>query len=96
MELFHFNFDIGVKNFDTPNLVFSTLSISTSFLAAALTILRTSYFALFYALNDLVLIVLWIMATIASPIYFPAIINFVIFFINDAYGFVSWKRREKS
>lgn len=83
-----------LKYFDTPNMVFSTLSITTSFIAASLTILRTSYFALFYAMNDLVLIVLWVLATIENPVYFPVIINFAIFFFNDMYGFVAWKKRE--
>lgn len=44
---------------ETPNIVFSTLSVTTSFLAASLTMLRSSYYALGYAANDLVLIVLW-------------------------------------
>lgn len=44
---------------DTPNLVFSTISVITSFLAAALTMLRSSYYALGYAANDIVLIILW-------------------------------------
>lgn len=83
-----------LKQFNTPNLIFSTLSITTSFIAASLTIMRSSYFAFFYAGNDLVLIVLWILATMNNPVYFPVIINFVIFFINDVYGFVSWRRRE--
>lgn len=84
-----------LEYFSTPNIVFSTLSITTSFIAASLTIMRSSYFAVFYAGNDLVLIVLWILATIENPVYFPVIINFAIFFINDVYGFVSWRRREK-
>ncbi len=88
-------FYLILKHFDTPNLLFSTLSITTSFIAASLTILMSSYFALFYAMNDLVLIVLWVLATIENPVYFPVIINFVIFFINDIYGFWSWKKREK-
>ena len=82
--------------FNTPNIVFSTLSITTSFMAASLTLLRSSYFPIFYAMNDVVLIVLWIMATIKDPVYFPVIVNFVIFLINDYYGFVSWREREKS
>ena len=81
--------------FDTPNIMISTLSITTSFYAASLTILRSSYFAVFYAMNDLVLIVLWILAAIEDPVYFPVIINFSIFFVNDIYGFVSWRRRER-
>lgn len=86
-------FYLILKHFDTPNLGFSTLSITTSFIAASLTILRSPYFALFYAANDVVLIVLWVMATMVNPVYFPVIINFVIFLINDLYGFISWRRR---
>lgn len=85
-----------LRFFNTPNLAVSTLSVTTSFLAASLTILRSPYFALCYALNDLVLIVLWILATMKNPVYFPVIINFAIFFINDIYGFVNWRKRESS
>ena len=81
--------------FNTPNIVFSTLSIATSFFAAALTILRSSYYAVFYALNDLILIVLWILAATEDPVYFPVIVNFLIFFVNDIYGFISWRKRER-
>lgn len=38
-----------LKLLDTPNLFFSTVSIITSFLAAALTMLRSSYYAVGYA-----------------------------------------------
>ncbi len=38
---------------DTPNIVFSTISRATSFLAAALaTMPRSSYYAVGYAAND--------------------------------------------
>lgn len=79
---------------DTPNIVFSTISITTSFLAAALTMLRSSYYALGYAANDIVLIVLWVLASIENPAYIPVAVNFTIFFFNDMYGFVCWKKRE--
>ena len=80
----------------TPNIVFSTLSVTTSFLAASLTMLRSSYYALGYAANDLVLIVLWGLAAAKDPVYIPVIINFMIFFMNDMYGFISWKKRERT
>lgn len=80
--------------FRTPNLGFSTLSVTTSFLAAALTMLRSSYYALCYAANDLVLIVLWISASLENPAYIPVVVNFLIFFLNDLYGFSSWRKRE--
>ena len=79
---------------NTPNIVLSTISITTSFYAASLTMLRSSYYALWYALNDIVLIILWTMASIESPAYIPVVVNFIIFLINDMYGFLSWKKRE--
>lgn len=81
---------------ETPNIAFSTLSVTTSFLAASLTMLRSSYYALGYAANDLVLIVLWGLAAAKDPVYIPVIINFMIFFLNDMYGFISWKKRERT
>lgn len=81
---------------ETPNIVFSTLSVTTSFLAASLTMLRSSYYALGYVANDLVLIVLWGLAAAKDPVYIPVIINFMIFFMNDMYGFISWKKRERT
>jgi len=87
-----FNFILRALN--TPNIVFSTISITTSFLASALTLLRSSYYALGYASNDIVLIVLWILASLKNPVYLPVAFNFLIFFVNDLYGFISWKKRE--
>ena len=81
---------------NTPNNAFSTNSVTTSFLAAALTMLRSSYYALAYAANDVVLIVLWIFAAAENPVYIPVVVNFSIFFINDIYGFISWKKRESA
>ena len=89
-----FVFYLILKALNTPNMVFSTISIVTSFLAAALTMLRSSYYALGYAANDIVLIVLWTLASLENPAYIPVVVNFTIFFFNDMYGFISWKRRE--
>lgn len=83
-----------LKALDTPNILFSTISITTSFLAASLTMLRSPYYALGYASNDIILIVMWVLASIENPAYIPVVVNFIIFFFNDMYGFVSWKRRE--
>ena len=83
-----------LRALNTPNIVFSTISITTSFLASALTLLRSSYYALGYASNDIVLIVLWILASFKNPVYLPVAFNFLIFLVNDLYGFISWKKRE--
>ena len=88
-------FYVILAKLKTPNIVFSTISITTSFVAAALTMLRSSYYAVGYAANDIVLIVLWVLASIKNSEYIPVVVNFAIFFFNDMYGFVSWKKREK-
>ena len=81
--------------FDTANMIPSTLSVTTSFVAVYLTFRRSPYFALAYAANDVVLIVLWTLAAVEDISYLSVIICFVMFLVNDLYGFVSWKRMEK-
>ncbi len=81
--------------FNTANMFFSTLSVSTSFIAAYLTFRRSPYFALAYAANDVVLIILWIMASFIKTSYIGVVICFVVFLINDLYGFISWIKMEK-
>ena len=77
---------------DTPNLPVSTLSVAISTAAGYLIIKRSPYYALIYAINDLVLIVLWGMASIDAHQYLPLTISFVGFFASDTYGFVNWLR----
>lgn len=84
-----------LKFFGTANLLPSTLSVTTSFLASYLTFRRSPFYALAYAANDLVLIVLWILAALEDPSYLPMILCFAMFFLNDTYGFVNWQRMQK-
>ena len=81
--------------FHTANLLPSTLSITTSFVAAYLTYLRSPYYALAYATNDLVLIVLWVLASLTDPRYVSVTVCFGAFFFNDMYGFISWRSMER-
>ena len=84
-----------LRYFNTANLVPSTLSVTTSFIAVYLTFRRSPYFALAYAMNDVVLIVLWILASITDISYLSVVICFVVFFVNDMYGFINWRKMEK-
>ena len=81
--------------FGTANLIPSTLSVATSFFAASLIFRRSPWFALAYAVNDLVLIVLWSMAMLKDPSYVSVTVCFVVFLVNDSYSFINWKRMEK-
>jgi nicotinamide riboside transporter PnuC len=80
---------------DTSNLVISTVSVSTSFLAAALTYLRSPYYALGYAANDVVLIVLWVLASVVDISYLSMVVCFIMFLVNDLYGFINWRRMQR-
>lgn len=74
----------------TANLWVSTVSVTTSFVAVGLTALRSPYYAVGYALNDVVLIVLWLLAN-----NIPMAFCFVMFLANDIYGFINWQRMKK-
>lgn len=84
-----------LKAFNTANLIPSTLSVTTSFMAAYLTFRRSSYFAFCYALNDIVLIVLWFLAAMKDISYVSVTVCFAAFLVNDMYGFFSWKKMQK-
>lgn len=84
-----------LRYFNTANLLFSTISVTTSFAAVYLTFRRSPYFALVYAMNDIVLIVLWAYASLSDITYLSVVICFLMFLINDIYGFVSWLKMEK-
>ena len=84
-----------LDHFETANILPSTLSVSTTFAAVYLTFRRSPYFALAYAANDVVLIVLWTLAAMENISYLSVLICFVMFLVNDLYGFISWKRMEK-
>lgn len=81
--------------FNTANLIPSTVSVTTSFLAVYLTFRRNRFFAVAYAANDIVLIILWSLAALTDISYISVVICFVIFFANDIYGFVSWSAMRK-
>lgn len=81
--------------FSTANIIPSTISVTTSFLAVYLTFRRSAFYAAAYAANDIVLIVLWILASLSNVVYVSVVICFVMFFANDIYGFISWSNMQK-
>ncbi len=81
--------------FNTANMLFSTLSVATSFIAVYLTFRRSPFYAIGYAANDIVLIIMWIMAAKGDRSGISVAVCFAAFLINDLYGFVSWRNMEK-
>lgn len=84
-----------LRAFNTANLIPSTISVFTSFVALYLMILRVPVYALAFILNDVVLIVLWSLACAQSLNYLSLVVCFSIFLLNDSYTFICWSRRKK-
>lgn len=89
---FYFILDL----FSTAQLAVSTVSVATSFFASAFMVLRTPLYALAYAANDIVLIVLWIFASANDISNLPMVFCFAAFLANDIYGFINWRRIRKA
>lgn len=79
----------------TANLVPSTVSVTTSFIAVYFTFRRSPLYAIGYAANDIVLVVLWTLAAPEDIRYVSVMVCFAAFLLNDIYGFVSWRKMEK-
>lgn len=91
-----FGFYYLLKVLNTNAIVISTISLVDSFLASYLLLRRCSNYAFAYIVNDIVLISLWMHAIKNNGIaYLPMVITFSIFLINDIYGLIIWKKREK-
>lgn len=84
-----------LKNLGTANIIPSTISVTTSFAAAYLTFRRSPLYAVAYAANDAVLLILWTLAAFSDVSYLSVIICFVMFLFNDIYGFVNWQKMQK-
>lgn len=81
-----------LRFFNTAQLAVSTISVTTSFLASALMVLRSPLYALAYSANDIVLIVLWLLASMEDISSLPMVFCFAAFLANDIYGFINWRR----
>lgn len=89
--IFYFILD----KFHTANIIPSTISVTTSFLAVYLTFRRSPYFAIGYAANDMVLIVLWTLAAPEDVSYVSVAVCFITFLVNDIYGFLNRRKIER-
>jgi len=81
-----------LEHFQTANIVPGTISVTTSFIAVYLTFKRSPLFALAYAANDIVLIILWGMASVCDIRYISVVVCFFAFLVNDIYGYISWQK----
>ena len=84
-----------LEYFYTANIIPSTISVTTSFAAVYLTFRRSPYYAIGYAANDIVLIVLWALATLEETSYLSVVVCFLAFLVNDVYGFINWRKMGK-
>ena len=84
-----------LRAFNTANILPSTMSVTTSFLAVYLTFMRNPFYAIAYAANDIVLIILWILASLSDTRYISVVVCFAVFLFNDIYSFFCWQRMKQ-
>ena len=85
-----------LKSLGTANIIPSTISVTTSFAAVYLTFRRSEFYALGYAANDIILIVLWTAAAIQTDVRYISVATcFTAFLVNDIYGFICWSKMKK-
>ncbi len=89
--LFYFILDA----FHTANMIPSTISVTTSFLAVYLAFRRSPFYAIGYAANDIVLVILWTLAALEDICYLSVTVCFTAFFANDVYAFWNWRKMER-
>lgn len=84
-----------LKYFNTSQLFVSTLSMVTSLFATYLVARRSKFGFLFYMGNDIIMLILWGLPVVLGNLdLIPMMVNPVINFINDTYGWRSWNKRE--
>lgn len=84
-----------LRALNTQNLWWSTFSVLTSSFAVLLTMRRSPHYALAYACNDVVLIVLWSLAAADDKKYLAMVVCFAVFLLNDIYSLFSWLLRRR-
>ena len=85
-----------LKYFNTANLIPSTISVTTSFAAVYFVFRRSQLYAVAYAANDVILVVLWLMAAADDIKYISVAVCFMAFLVNDIYGFINWRKMAKA
>lgn len=85
-----------LKAFNTANLVVSTISMTLSVIATYLVMRRCEYNFVFYLLQNLISIVLWLPIVYANIAYLPTVVNFCIFAILNTTGIINWAKLKKN
>ena len=79
---------------NTENPIFSTLSLSTSVLAAYFMLKRIKIFSAVFAIDDILLLVLWgVQISQGGYQYIPTLIVCISLLVNDAYSTMCWFKR---
>ena len=84
-----------LKRLETPNLILSTFSVFTCTIATYLLIRRCRFYPIFFFINDIALIALWLFASFEDTVNIPMIGCFVCYLFIDVYTYINWSKIEK-
>lgn len=85
-----------LRAINTNQLLISTLVMVLSINATYFSFRRCKFYAIFYILNDVLLIVMWSSVVAKSGMgYLPMLVNFGFYLINDIYALFRWFKQAK-
>lgn len=80
----------------TASLIVSTINVALGMLSCYFRIRRCEYSFIFYILNNIISLVLWIQIMAGGDFsYTPTMMNYIIFMIMNIYGFFNWIKLKK-
>lgn len=84
-----------LRALNTSELVASTISLITNVIGTYLLLRRSSYYAISFIVNDIILIFMWSVTVAQKGVgYLPVVISYCVFLINNTYGLIRWKKQE--
>jgi len=83
-----------LRAFNTANLIISTFSVLTCAMAGYLVLRRCEYNFVFYILNNIICVCLWMFVIIKEKnvVYIPTIVQYGTFLCLNAFGIFNWAK----
>ena len=84
-----------LKQFNTSNLMVSTISMNINLTATYLLVRRSRYSFLFYLVNAFILLILWGLPVLNGNILLlPMVFDALLLLVNNLYGLHSWSKNK--
>lgn len=85
-----------LRAFETSNLIFSTISMTLGCVAGYLQLRRYEYNFVFYIINNIICICLWVPVMLEDISHLPTVVSYVMYTGLNFFGIVNWVSLKKN